>query len=288
MQLHQWGDIDYRGTITRIDYETVDMQGKPWAKYANVYLPYQYDEKKKYNILYLMHGGGGNPDAWLDASQIKNVLDLGFGRGLAEPFIVVFPTYYDLRPSEHRRDAVDASWEYNQVKHFQTELEKELIPAIESRFSTYAEDTTHEGLKASRTHRAFGGFSMGGATTWCAFEHHLDIIAEFLPLSGDCWAIEPKGGCTKPEETAAFLVELVKRSGYTKDDFRLFIGTGRQDIAYNNLIPQIREMKKYPETFVFSDDPKEGNMHFALKEDAPHAYEQVYHHVWNYLPYLFA
>ena len=40
----------------------------------------------------------------------------------------------------------------------------------------------HMGLKASRTHRAFGGFSMGGATTWCAFEHHLDIIRSVLVI----------------------------------------------------------------------------------------------------------
>ena len=161
MKLHQWGDIDYRGTIVRVDYSTADLQGNPRDKYANVYLPYQYDGNRPYNILYLMHGGGGNPDAWLDASQIKNVLDLAFARKLAEPFIVVFPTYYDLNPSEHRHEGVDASWEYAQVEHFQKELEKDLIPAIESRFSTFAGNTDHEGLKASRKHRAFGGFSMG-------------------------------------------------------------------------------------------------------------------------------
>ena len=287
MKLHQWGDIDYRGTIVRVDYSTADLQGNPRDKYANVYLPYQYDGNRPYNILYLMHGGGGNPDAWLDASQIKNVLDLAFARKLAEPFIVVFPTYYDLNPSEHRHEGVDASWEYAQVEHFQKELEKDLIPAIESRFSTFAGNTDHEGLKASRKHRAFGGFSMGGATTWCVFLNHLDLFADFLPLSGDCWGIAPKGGCDRAAETAALLADSVKKSGYTKDDFRLFIGTGREDIAYQNLIPQIEEMKKHPDVFEFREDPAEGNLHFSLKEDAPHAYEQVYHHVWNYIPYLF-
>ena len=287
MKLHQWGDIDYRGTIKRVDYTTTDMQGKPWEKYVLVYLPYQYDETKSWNILYLMHGGGGNPDAWLDASQIKNVLDLAFFRKMAEPFIVAFPTYYDLKPSEHRHEGVDASWEYAQVKHFQTELEMEPIPAVESRFHTYAEEMTHEGFKTSRRHRAFGGFSMGGATTWCTFINHLDLFADFLPLSGDCWEIEPKGGCTYPAETAALLADLVKERGYTKKDFRIFAGTGRQDIAYENLVPQIREMKKYPDIFEFSEDPAQGSLHFEVKEDAPHAYEQVYHHIWNYIGYLF-
>ena len=288
MRLHQWKDVDYRGTIVRVDYTTTDMQGQPWAKYANVYLPYGYEEKKKYNILYLMHGGGGNPDAWMDASQIKNALDRAFHDGDAEPFIVVFPCFYDLIPSENRHKGVDASWENAQVLFFQKEFEADLIPAIEGRFSGYAASTSHEDLVASRRHRAFGGFSMGGATTWYVFLNHLDIVADFLPLSGDCWALQPKGGKEKAAETAALLAEHVKASGFGRDDFRLFIGTGDKDIAYENLIPQLEEMKKYPDIFAFSDDLSSGNVHFSLKENAPHAYEEVYHHVYHYISHIFA
>ena len=102
MNLHVWKDVDYRGRLTRVDYTTKDVEGKPWYKYALVYLPYDYDDKKPYNILYLMHGGGGNPDAWTDCSQIKNALDRAFNEKLAEPFIVVFPTFYSLTPAQAR------------------------------------------------------------------------------------------------------------------------------------------------------------------------------------------
>ena len=290
MNLHGWRDVDYRGMIVRVDYETRDMEGKPWKKYANVYLPYGYDDAKAYNILYLMHGGGGNPDAWLDCSQVKNVLDRGFNEKMAEPFIVVFPTFYSLIPSEHRREGIDASWEDNQVKHFQKEFTEDLIPAVEGRFHTFAEkDTSGENLVKTRLHRAFGGFSMGGATTWYVFLHHLDIVSVFMPLSGDCWAIRPMGGRLAPDRTADVIAERVTELGYTKDDFRIYVGTGTKDAGIDNLTPQLEAMKeKYPEYFVFSDDPKEGNLHFAVKDDAVHAYEEVYHHVWNYLPYLFA
>ena len=93
MNLHVWKDVDYRGRLVRLDYTTKDISGNPWYKYALVYLPYGYDDTKPYNILYLMHGGGGNPDAWTDCSQIKNALDQAFNDKLAEPFIVVFPTW---------------------------------------------------------------------------------------------------------------------------------------------------------------------------------------------------
>ncbi|MBQ6551295.1 MAG: hypothetical protein IJL78_07800 [Lachnospiraceae bacterium] len=289
MDLHVWRDADYRGTVIRVDYETRDLQGDPWKKYANVYLPYGYDDAKPYNILYLMHGGGGNPDAWLDCSQIKNVMDRGFLEKRAEPFITVFPTFYSLIPSENRREGIDASWEDSQVRHFQKEFTEDLIPAIEGRFHTYAEkDLSHESLQNSRKHRAFGGFSMGGATTWYNFLAHLDIVSVFMPLSGDCWEIQPMGGRLAPDRTAEALYEKVRSLGFTKDDFRIFVGTGSKDAGCDNLTPQLDAMKeKYPEVFDFSEDPKEGNLHFEVKEDAVHAYEEVYHHVWNYLPYLF-
>ena len=287
MDLHQWRDIDYRGTVVRVDYTTTDQEGKPWAKYANVYLPYGYDGSKPYNILYLMHGGGGNPDAWLDCSQIKNVLDRGFAEGINEPFLVVFPTFYALLPGEYRKNGVKGDWENIQVKFFQKEFQNDLIPAVEGRFHTYAENTTPEGLRASRLHRAFGGFSMGSATTWYVFTDHLDIVGTFLPLSGDCWAVRPSGGRLATEETAKALADTVRSLGFTKADFKIFAGTGSKDPACQGMVPQLKAMEAYPDLFEMGEDFAQGNMHFNIKEDAVHAYEEVYHHVWNYLPALF-
>ncbi|MBO6158022.1 MAG: hypothetical protein J6P72_02025 [Firmicutes bacterium] len=279
MEQHQWKDVHYRGTIVRVDYRAQKADGTTWLKYANVYLPYGYDETKPYNILYLMHGGGGNPDAWLDCSQIKNALDRGFAEERSKPFIVVFPTYYNLNPAERRSSGIDAAWENAQVFGFQKELEEALIPAVEGRFHTFADGTDHQALVSSRRHRAFSGFSMGGCTTWYAFMEHLDIIGTFLPLSGDCWVIEPTGGKEHAAETAKALAECVRRFGYTKDDFKLLIATGDLDIAYGNLTPQVEAMKAYPELF--------GDMQYVVKEGAVHAYEEVYHHIWNYLPQIF-
>ena len=287
MNLHQWKDIDFRGTVVRVDYTTTAQDGKPWAKYANVYLPYGYDAGKRYNILYLMHGGGGNPDAWLDCSQIKNVLDRSFTEGRAEPMIVVFPTFYSLLPGEHRKNGVNGAWENEQVKFFQQEFDKDLIPVVEGKFRTYASDTPPAGLKASRRHRAFGGFSMGSATTWYVFTDHLDIVSEFLPLSGDCWAVQQGGGRLAPEETAKVLAETAVKFGFTKADFKIFAGTGSKDPACQGMVPQLKAMEAYPELFELSENLNSGNLHFNIKEDAVHAYEEGYHHVWNYLPCLF-
>ena len=46
--------------------------------------------------------------------------------------------------------------------------------------------------------------------------------------------------------------------------------------------PMLEELKKYPDVFAMED-----NLFLAVKEDAVHAYEEVYHHVWHYLPQMF-
>ena len=58
------------------------------------------------------------------------------------------------------------------------------IPAVEGTYSTYADNVTPEGIKASRDHRAFGGFSMGSVGTWDTFLICLDAFRYFMPSSG--------------------------------------------------------------------------------------------------------
>ncbi|MBR1585680.1 MAG: enterochelin esterase [Clostridia bacterium] len=288
MKEYSYHDVNLRGTIERVTYRTTNRQGEERNKYCLVYLPKGYDEKdceKKYNILYLIHGGGGSPDAWLDCCQVKNMLDFCIDAGEIEPLIVVFPTFYKERIA--RLGPPVAEEERSHVLFFQKELAEELLPAIEGRYHTYARNGSQEALRASRQHRAIGGFSMGGATTWFAFTHHLDLFARFAPLSGDCWEVEAKGGGARPRETAAALRDAVAQFGYTPDDFRIFCATGAQDIACAPLSAQIDAMKQLPDTFRFQEDLTQGNAHYFVAEGKVHCYEHVYQYLYNILPYLF-
>lgn len=174
---------DKRGKIETITYdtETYDEGGSvKMEKQANVYLPAGYDESKPYNVLYLMHGGGENMNTWLvgnDYSGNKKMVDNLIANGEIEPLIIVTPTFY--RPSGVP-DNPDLT------SQFQYELRRDLIPYVESHYSTYAGgDVSDENLIKTRMHRAFAGLSMGSMTTYrAALYTNYDVFAWFGPYSG--------------------------------------------------------------------------------------------------------
>lgn len=288
MEKYKYHDVNMRGTIKCIHYLTTNKQGETREKYANIYLPYGYDEsdkKKKYNILYVMHGGGGNSDAWLDSCNVKNMLDYAIDEKQVEPLIVVFPSFYKEKIG--RVGPPDRDVERGHVLFFQKELIEDLLPAVEKVCNTYAEDTSKEAFQASRMHRGFSGFSMGGAATWFAFTNNMDYFSYYVPLSGDCWEIEGQGGLLKPDETAKVLHDHAIRSGYGVDEYFIYTATGSEDIAYDALNTQVNAMRKFPDTFFEDEDLSKGNFHYLLAEGEVHAYEAVYHYLYNILPYLF-
>lgn len=68
---------------------------------------------------------------------------------------------------------------------FREELRNELMPAVEERYSTYAENTDEEGFAKSRDHRAFAGLSRGAVTTiHSAVCGSLDYFSWFGTFSG--------------------------------------------------------------------------------------------------------
>ncbi|HEX3021453.1 MAG TPA: alpha/beta hydrolase-fold protein [Lachnospiraceae bacterium] len=175
---------EHRGTIEQISYQTHDYFGdnSEITKPAYVYLPYGYDEEEQYNVLYLMHGIGGNEKEWgmyNDVSKVKIMLDNLIENGDIEPFIVVAPN------GRSSADYADTSSDYSSFYQFGKELRNDLIPYIEANFATYA-DYKEDGydMTAARDHRAMGGLSMGGMQTInIGMCECLDIISNFGAFS---------------------------------------------------------------------------------------------------------
>lgn len=145
----------------------------PIIKKCNVYLPVGYDCNNpdiRYDVLYLLHGVGGDQYEWLtagksqeDGSIICNILDNLIEHGDIAPIIVVFPngrSAHDFHDCSFNPEGTNLLGFY----YFDYELRYDLIPVIEETFHTYADisDISSEGMTYNRLHRAIAGLSMGG------------------------------------------------------------------------------------------------------------------------------
>jgi enterochelin esterase-like enzyme len=218
-------EAEKKGRLTTVTYHTKAYGGDNRAliKSAVVYLPYEYDVSKQYNILYLMHGGGGTETSWLaEEPENVNMIDNLIARGIVQPLIIVTPTFY-------HRDGSDTMINTNLTENFQHELRNDLIPAVESKFMTFAKgDTSEEVLIATRDYRAFAGLSMGSMTTyWSALCGCLDLFSWFGPYSGCC-------GPTADQDAAAKrILAAIESEGFKDYSINyLFACNGTDDIAY--------------------------------------------------------
>jgi enterochelin esterase-like enzyme len=267
-----------QGIIENLEYPVENLTNTDTKK-LNVYLPYGYnasDANKKYNVLYLMHGGGENENTIFGGpgqnKELKRFLDKMIEKGDIEPLIVVTPTFYGGK---------------NDTALFHEELINTIIPLIETKYHTYAASGKPADLKASREHRAFGGFSMGSVTTWYTYINCLNYFKYFMPLSGDCWAISDHIGNDKASATAKFLANVAKDAGYGPKDYYLFCATGSLDIAYPSLSPQVDAMKQLKDSFIYSANVKKGNFYFIVCDGGTHAWNWINQYIYNILPDLF-
>ena len=203
--------VEQQGTVETLEYEAPAYQhnellgaNETITKSLNVYLPYDYDASQQYNVVYLMHGGGERYTFWLGEGEGNHgagtcdVLDYMIMNGLCDPVIVVTPTFYskvdgmDVPANVAKAFGEQLGDEFLNTEDmlytwfFQYELRNEIIPLIESKYSTYAGgETSLENLIATRDHRAYAGLSMGSITSFHSiFMGNTDIIGYVGSYSG--------------------------------------------------------------------------------------------------------
>lgn len=274
-----------QGSLEEVCYDTYDSLNygvgeKTLRKKALIYLPYGYDETKQYNICYLMHGGWRNEETLLKGTAgssspswapeappdwFKNVLDNAMENGDMQPMIIVCPTYNNLSVE----DSADYSLALTLTGNYHNELLNDLIPAVESQYSTYANgDVTISGIENFRNHRGFGGFSMGGVCTWRVFEYCLDYFRYFMPMSGAA--------------DAGAMDAAVKNSKYGPDDFFLWTASGTSDFAFSGFNNQVMSMiRNYPDTFHFTDNERNGNLCYCVENGGTHDLEHAHEYTYN-------
>lgn len=199
------------GKLTMVQYHSKSV-GK--AREMNVYTPPGYSQDKKYPVLYLLHGLGENCRQWTDWCQSDNIIDNLIAEGKIQPIIMVFPncdtklTVEDTAKA-NRSGRADGFAGYG--KPFEDDLLQDIIPYIDSHYSTYAD----------REHRAIAGLSMGGGQSLNIGLHNLEVFAYV-------------GGFSSAPNTNQFggmyTTELVPDIKATKEKLRLlWIACGNKD-----------------------------------------------------------
>ncbi len=149
------------GQLEMVPYESKSVGT---TRKMNVYTPPGYDADKKYPVLYLLHGIGGDETEWQRFARPNVLLDNLIADGKAKPMILVMP---NGRAQENDRAEGNVFESAPAFAAFEQDLLNDVIPAIESRYS----------VEADREHRAIAGLSMGGGQALNFGLAHLDTFA---------------------------------------------------------------------------------------------------------------
>ena len=118
---------------------------------ALIYTPPAYSKSKKYPVLYLLHGIGGDEKEWLNGAQPQVILDNLYADIKIEPMIVVMPNGRAMKDDRVGKNMM-APDRVQAFATFEKDLLNDLIPFIEKKYPVIKD----------REHRAIAGLSMGG------------------------------------------------------------------------------------------------------------------------------
>jgi enterochelin esterase-like enzyme len=166
----------------KIDSITYNSKTVGCNRKALIYTPPGYSKDKKYPVLYLLHGIGGDEKEWLNGGQPQFILDNLYADKKVEPMIVVLPNGRAMK-DDSAKGNIMAPDKVQAFATFEQDLIKDLIPYIEKNYPVIKD----------AEHRAIAGLSMGGGQS---LNFGLGNLDKFAWVGGFSSAPNTK----KPEE----------------------------------------------------------------------------------------
>ncbi len=236
------------GNLSKVWYDspTLKMQRR-----MTIYTPAGYDKGSNYPVLYLMHGAGGDENAWSELGRAAQILDNLIATGKAKPMIVVMPngnTDCQAAPGEWSRGMYQPT--------FMGSVNQKAIATMDESFMDivkYVE--SHYKVAKNKKNRAISGLSMGGGHTFATSKRYPDtfnyigLFSAGLHISGD--------------RTKSFYQLLQENTEVQKQLARLFaskpalywIAIGKTDFLYqqNSDLRKYLDEKGYPYEYLETD-----------------------------------
>lgn len=151
--LYKVNDIPH-GTVAHRWY---DSPGLKMDRRITIYTPPGYgNSTEKYPVLYLLHGAGGDEEAWITLGRTAQIMDNLIAQGKAKPMIVVMPNgnvIQDAAPGEGSAGFYKPQFMVPKTMDGTYEASfPDIIKFVESNYR----------VKAEKANRAIAGLSMGG------------------------------------------------------------------------------------------------------------------------------
>lgn len=167
-ELFKTNDIPH-GSVTRRWY---DSPGLGMDRRITIYTPPGYEtSSEKYPVLYLLHGAGGDEEAWIALGRTAQIMDNLIAQGKAKPMIVVMPNgnvIQDGAPGEGSKNFYKPQFMIPKTMDGTYEgAFSDIIKFVESNYR----------VKADKANRAIAGLSMGG--------YHTLHISRYYPNTFD-------------------------------------------------------------------------------------------------------
>ena len=170
--LYKVNDVPH-GTVSKVWYDSPSLG---MVRRLTIYTPAGYETSgKRYPVFYLLHGSGGDEEAWMDLGRTSQILDNLIAQGKAEPMIVVMP-YANAMPALMKKNPGMRMDMRNLMgtDQFTNEIVKEIIPYMEKNYR----------VKTDSANRALAGLSMGGGGPFVYAQRHPDMFNAAYSTSG--------------------------------------------------------------------------------------------------------
>lgn len=193
---------------------------------ALVYTPPGYSKKKKYPVLYLLHGIGGDEKEWLNGGSPQVILDNLYAAGQLVPMIVIMPNGRAMK-DDRATGNIMAPDKVQAFATFEQDLLQDLIPFVEKQFPVFTDSEN----------RAIAGLSMGGGQSLNFGLAHPDRFAWVGSFSAAPNTKMPELLVPDPALIKKQLKLLWISCG--NDDNLISISQRTHDYLYENEVPHI-------------------------------------------------
>lgn len=240
------------GNVAKVWYDSPTLKLK---RRLTVYTPAGYEKGGRYPVLYLLHGAGGDEDAWTTLGRAAQILDNLIAEGKAKPMIVVMPngnTNTSAAPGEWSKAMMyqpsfrGGSSPFPQAVASMDESFPDIVNFIESNYRT---------LKGKRN-RAISGLSMGGGHSFNTSKRYPNMF-DYVGLFSSAVGVGNRNDKTP------LLERLNNDEEFNKQMAALFnakpklywIAIGNTDFLYesNKALRQYLDGKGYPYEYRESD-----------------------------------